>query len=326
MSATQTQSKLANMRIGGGTYVCPPEGFAELVKTSMYCEGTLEGVGTFYLQYNQVPSPGETRSQAKVTFYNEGRKSLHKSNCSIFVPCQPSRSKMTVIDQNTFLLENALMTLDEKWDRCHYREFDPQTAASMAERLCGRSGLHTSVHKTGMAQIHRNAESDFTLKSEDGKEIKVHKTVLEGLWPFFRGMVESNMKEVAQKCVKLPIPNSTLDVMVRYFYGENLELGLDDAANLIVAAQMYDLPELLNIAITKVKSEELEMSQAVYVWQKSFEAQNDDLRSHASKRIEKLMPETDNFDDAIQHLAKKQLVCLLQDISTAMSSKRQKVA
>lgn len=314
---------IAKIMIAEDTAEYTGDEFFEQYKDSLHCEAKHEGVGTFYLYYSHLTSDG-ARWWMKLALQTASNM-VYSTKTPLFASERIPGCRMSVIDTATFLVDNSLLKTNDRWCGWTYQELHPQTVAAMTNHLCHLSGLHTSIHKTGLAQIHQTAESDFSLKSEDGKEVKVHKTVLEGLWPFFRGMVESKMKEVTQKCVKLPIPKSTLDVLVRYFYGEALELELEDAANLIVAAQMYDLPELLEIATTKVESEEMEMAQAVYVWQKSFEAQNEDLRDHASKRIEALMPDTENFDDSIQHLAKKQLVCLLQDISTAMSSKRRKV-
>lgn len=320
----EIQIDLARIAFRPGATSCAGDNFLKNIRDNAHCERKLGGFGTFYLYYTHPVAPGDKKWCLRLAFFSEESKQIYTSSVAVFASEKIPGSRMTVIDMSTFLVDNALVKMNEDWSNWSYRQLDSQTVAEITDHLCHQSGLHTSIHKTGLAQIHENAESDFCLKSEDGQPIRVHKTVLEGLWPFFRGMVESKMKEVAQKCVKLPVPKSTLDVMVRYFYGEDLELELDDAANLIVAAQMYDLPELLDIAVTKVKSEEMDVSQAVYVWQKSFEAQNEDLRSVASKRIEELMPDTDNFDDSIQHLAKKQLVCLFQDISTAMPSKRRK--
>ncbi|KAG5366419.1 hypothetical protein CJU89_0843 [Yarrowia sp. B02] len=124
--------------------------------------------------------------------------------------------------------------------------------------------------------------------------------------------MDSNMKEATQKTVKLPMAKKTLEVILQYLYGERLNLTFGDAARLIVFAQMYDLPELLELAT----------AFTVYLWRKSFEAQNDDVREYASKRIEELRPEVEDFDAKIEHLDKTELIAFFSDVSYTMSKRR----
>lgn len=81
--------------------------------------------------------------------------------------------------------------------------------------------------------IRENATSDFVLKANGGEEIPVHKSVLEGLWPFFKSMLATNMKEAAQGFVAFDIPGTTLQVIVRYLYGEQLSMEFEEAASFL---------------------------------------------------------------------------------------------
>lgn len=88
---------------------------------------------------------------------------------------------------------------------------------------------------------------------------------------------------------------------------------------------MYNLPELLDIATKTVKETTLDIDQAVLLWTKSFEANNDDLRDYSSEHINTLMSEVDEFHTKISHLDKDLLVSLFQDISQVKSNKRRKL-
>lgn len=239
----------------------------------------------------------------------------------IFSCKRTSTDDSVALNQNLFLFSNCLIALDDEWKHRVFQNIYDDTKTLMTDFLLDQ----TSVHKSGLSRIRKDATSDFTLKPEQGEDINVHKSVMEGMWPFFKGMLDSNMKEVAEGYVKLPISESTLQVIVRYLYGEELSLEFDDAANLIVFAQMYDLSELLEIATATVKQCAPSIEQAVLLWQKSFEANNEDMRNFASRHIKTLMAEVDDFHDKIDHLEKAQLVCLLQDLSQIMSNKRVKL-
>ncbi|KAG5360696.1 hypothetical protein CJU89_3777 [Yarrowia sp. B02] len=175
----------------------------------------------------------------------------------------------------------------------------------------------TTIHETGLSQIRGTADTDFTLECDGGAKIQVHRAVLEGLWPFFKRMMDSNMKEETQKKLKLPMPRSTLEALLRYMYGEDLDFEFRDAANLIVFAQMYDIPELLELADGEVECTPMDIGQAIYVWRKSFEAQNEDVRDYASSRREELMPEVEDFDGEIVNLKKVELIALFSDTMSA---------
>lgn len=274
-----------------------------------YCYECVEqGVGTYYfvnkgshLSYTWF----DLAEEEQTTFTNNThniRKGIHLGN-------------------NTFLLSGYLLQINEASSNCTVRAVNAQTQEDLSNYYVNQ----TSVHKTGLSRVRQTAEPDFSLKTETGEEIRVHKAVLEGLWPFFKGMVGSNMKEVADETASFPMPKSTLEATVRYLYGEDLELTFEDAANLIVFAQMYGLPELLEIATNKVKAVTMDIDQSVLLWRKSFEAKNDDVKDYTSTEIEKLMPEVDNFNAKIEHLEKLELVSLFQDVSMAMSNKKRKI-
>lgn len=122
------------------------------------------------------------------------------------------------------------------------------------------------------------------------------------------------MTEVSEGYVKFPMPRTTLEVIIRYLYGQPLELEFEDASNLIVFAQMYDLPELLQLATVEVKKNILDLGQAVLLWKKGLEADNENIRDFATNIIRDLISETDDFPAKTSHLEKDEQICLLQDL------------
>lgn len=318
-SAATTKKSIKDLNIGGTQTACTQKEFDKQIQGNVRARCTLEGVGTFYFVYGPaVPNDKQNRHDVFLKFYNSQEGVAHKSSISPFLCTKVAREKSChAIDQNTFVLEDIMISLNDKWSYTNFIRLDSAGKTALA----GYLSKQTDVHKTGLSRIKRTADSDFILESVDGETVSVHKSVMEGLWPFFKGMVDSNMEEKANKRVKLSTPKSTMNVLVRYLYGEELNLQFEDAANLVVYAQMYDLPELLEIAITKVKKVTMTIQQAIYLWRKAFEAKNEDVRGYSAGKIEGLIPETGDFNAQIESLDKNEVVSLFSDVAVAMAKK-----
>lgn len=310
VAITKTSSK--DLEIGGTKTKCTREGFdAELAMNNVCSQCTLQDVGTFYFPVFP-PSSKDTDKKytAHVLFYNQDEGMAHVSTGMPFSSPRELKQSCHAIDQNTFVFDSFMITLNEEWTVYNVIRLSHQ----FKNVLAGVLFKQTDVQRTGLSRIKKTAATDFTLVSDDGKAVFVHKSVLEGLWPFFKVMVDSNMEERYSKRVTLSMPKSTLDVLVQYLYGEELDLHFEDAANLIVCAQMYDLPELLDIASEKVKQETLTIQQAIHLWHKAFEANNDDIREYAAGKIEGLNPKTADLDAQIEEFDKNELVSLFCDV------------
>lgn len=96
-------------------------------------------------------------------------------------------------------------------------QLNKQVKLDMADHLSEQ----TTVHKTGLARIREIAETDFTLLRDGGEKIEVHRSVMEGLWPFLPGSDGFQHERGDPEKVK---PKSTLEALVRYLYGEKLDL------------------------------------------------------------------------------------------------------
>lgn len=306
------------MNIGGTKTCCTREEFYNQIEGNILTQCDLTDVGTFYFVYGEVDKTDECkRSRIYLTFYNEAEKVVHTSKVASHIALRRdrfmSRDSCFALTPNAFLFNDCLITLDEAWETSYFHTLSNQLTLELADHLSEQ----TTVHKTGLARIRETAKTDFTLECDEGHKIEVHRSVMEGLWPLFQRMMSSNMKEVTEKRVRLNMPRTTLEVLVRHLYEERLNLTFMDAANLIVYAQMYELAELLDLATDKVRSVRMDFSQAIYLWRKGSEAQNESVRKYASERIEELMPDVEDNDGRIENLEKAKLVSLFSDVARA---------
>lgn len=304
------------------------EAFDAEIKGNIYASCILKDVGTFYFVYGvDDNSTATARHNVHLCYYNEALKQRHFSSASLF-PAPSYPSEVIALSENAFVMSSvpelsatySLVTLKDNWGTSTVCRIEKESVQLLPDFIAAR----TNVQKSGLSQIRAAADGDFSLKSEDGQVIKVHKAVMTALWPFFKTMMQSEMKEAAENELELPMPHSTLEVIVRYLYGQDMSLLRGDATRLVVFAQMYDLPELLNIAIAKVKQSSwfLSTREVVYLWQKCNEANNIELREFATARLAQLMPDNTKFGEDIKDLGRDELSCLLQDLCIAMGKKK----
>lgn len=301
------------------------EDFDAEIKDNIFSSCDLKDVGTFYFvmgDKGELDDSTPEEREVSVNYYNETKQQKHSSSTSVFVT-DGVGAKSVALSKNAFLFVEEtggfVVILRKNWASVTFDKFDSDQRTKAVELFSESIVPQTSVQKTGLSKIRSATEGDFILNCDDGESIKVHKSVMVAVWPFFKGMVNSEMKEAAENCVELPMPQSTLEVIVRHLYGQELGLQFDDAARLVVFADMYDLPELLEIAVSLIKKEKLVINQAVYLWQQCFEAKNEDLRRYAAQKLHGLMPNLATFQDDIEGLEKVELVCLLQDLCLVMA-------
>lgn len=135
------------------------------------------------------------------------------------------------------------------------------------------------------------------------------------MWPYFAKVKETNE-------LVLPIGLSTLEAIGGYLYGQTTVLSFDEAARLVKYAQMYDLPELLEMAVQRVQRGVVRNSQAIYLWQLSLEAENEELRMYAALQVHKLMPSMNLFKERFDGMDKENMVRLFQDVCVVMAEKK----
>lgn len=291
----------------------------------LFSSCALENVGNFYFVHS-LNRNGRPSKEVYLKFFDKELGLLHCSEPSCFSTEYSKDSPATIqtraINPHVFLLTatswKGVCILDAPWKFVAFQVLGNAEIANMASFFKSRTVKVlpiTDIHRTGLARIRNGSPGDFWLKSDDGESIEVHKTVLKPLWPFFAAALDSNMKEASENSIDLPFPKSAIEVAVRYLYGQPLKMEFDQAANLLVMAQMYDLPELLRLATARTKSGTLDARQAILLWKKSFEASNEKMRSYAIVKVKQFMPEISD-SKLLEGLDREELVSLLMDISS----------
>lgn len=316
----------------GTKTLCTQAEFDAAIKDKVLTSCILNDSETFYFVYGPKSSSTFTtpRYHIHLNFYDKDNGVRYTTDESCFVKQANVTARSEAINHHTFLIvyddsSTFLLSLDEDWSAC--RNIQVSGAADTLNDLTKKlnqmhlSQSQTSIQKDGLSRVRDGLEGDFSLKSREGGVIKVHKAVLAPLWPFFKGLLDSEMKEASESEAKLDVPKSTLEVIIRYLYGQELELGFADAARLVVAAQMYDLPELLEIAVQKVTLSDMGVQGAIMAWRLGYEAKNDIVRNHCAGKIQDMMPKCDDFAQQVDDLAKEELQFLVHDLALSMRSK-----
>lgn len=263
----------------------------------------MKDVGPFYFVFGEPHGTDKGRYKVYLKFYASERQVMHTSSCSVF---NYSKHPLSIfaIDSHTFFMGTSqFLMLDEHWSSVVLSD------AHIGREKLGR--LLSSQPESQLGKLRTGSPGDFQLKSSDGDLIDVHRNVLVSLWPFFAAAVNADMKEADEKVLELQCPTSTLEVIVRCVYEQDLELEFTDAANLVVVAQMYGLPDLLEIATDTIESPKNSFDELLTVREKSQEAQNKGLKSFCAKHMKSAMVEQ---KEKIAELPKDDLLDLLMDI------------
>ncbi|KAG5365785.1 hypothetical protein CJU89_0175 [Yarrowia sp. B02] len=114
--------------------------------------------------------------------------------------------------------------------------------------------------------------------------------------------------------VQLQASYVIVELIVRYFYGQPLEMTFEDATHLILVAQMYGLPELQKQATIKIRGEKMTGEQCVMAWKKCVEANNDGLRQYCACEMRKVMTDVLESPALYESLSKDELSLILADL------------
>lgn len=301
-----------------------------IAEQDINCQCELKGYGTLYFVYgkNSGFSDFPRQRQVHAVHYEKERGIMHKSADFLINASTPF--KVLAMDRNSFIFTDRynclLCVLDGAWSTATFTDMSPGRRLELAEFLSNQ----TSVNRNGLHNIRRGCPADFSIKCAGSKAIGVQKAVLSSTWPFFKAMLETNMKEASINVLELDMPKSTVKAIIKYLYGEKLTLETEDAARLLVAAQMYELPELVELAEDSLKNDRycegaFDFHEALMIWKKAYEAGNDHLRDFAANEIKDLMPGMNSFADEVDELSKEELMFLMQDVSVCMGKKRMHV-
>lgn len=168
---------------------------------------------------------------------------------------------------------------------------------------------------TGLSQIRSNGNFDFVIVSRDSKTYNVHSLVLAGVWPLFKTMLEANMKETSEKQMDIPYPHTWVEALLLYFYEEELTMDFNQATGVVVLANVYDIPALCDIAITRIKKETLDTKKCVEGWRNVFEARCDSMQIYLAKYLGEHLKELQEASEMLAQFSQEETVQLMMDIS-----------
>lgn len=174
-----------------------------------------------------------------------------------------------------------------------------------------------SMRLNGLSQVRSKGGFDFNLVTKDEDVVPVHSLILRSNWPFFDAMMESQMTESRDNRLEVPYPRSWVEAMVSYFYGEPFDVKFPEATGLLILSDVYDIPELQRLAITKIRAETLDMHKCLAGWKNAFEAQNVDMRSYFATFARKNWETLEESAEFLQQLTQQQAVELMLDVSRA---------
>lgn len=181
---------------------------------------------------------------------------------------------------------------------------------------CLYDSLRFSIsYHGGLSRMRKYGDFDFEIMSKEKKTSKVHTLVLCAVWPFFQKLQESNMKEVANQKLDMPYPHLWIEAMVSYFYEEDVDMGFIQATGVLILSDVYDIFNLKNIAIARIRKETLDISKCLEGWRNVYEARCDEMQLYLAQYLGEHMKELQDSSDLLKQLSKEEACQLILDIS-----------
>lgn len=172
---------------------------------------------------------------------------------------------------------------------------------------------------SNLAKVRDNGNFDFTIACIDGN-IEVHSVVLESQWPFFKAMQESQMQEKETRTLTLNYRVLWIEALVSHLYEERKPLEFDVATGLLEVAQVYDISELLNKAMRRIKAEKMDINQSMSAWKQAYIAENEAVRKYCIDIIRQSFVKSNGVieDSLLDEFTKEQFVQLHRELSGAV--------
>lgn len=253
---------------------CTPEELEDETK-HLWAKSDLKGTGTFYFTFNN--------DLIYLKFYDTERQYLHTSQDFVFDVQNTKPGKAMVFDCCIFGIEiegeALILIMTDDW-----------SSGYVLNDIEARIALQkVAFEESPLSKIRTGTKGDFSLESEDGNKLMVHKTVLIPLWPLFKTTLERDKQVRTTKTFKVNCSDSTLEILVRSFYGQELrlwDLEAHSIIELINVARDYELPGLLQRATECLHRDHItEGGKAIELWRKSRETKSYKLRKYAVSLI-----------------------------------------
>lgn len=143
-------------------------------------------------------------------------------------------------------------------------------------------------------------DADFKINCNDGNSVPVHSLIMKTYWPFFRAMMEADSVEKKDMQLNLEFPSTWVEVLVSYLYGQPVEMDFEQATGVCVLGDMYQLPELAEMAtevVTTTPSGKLTLEEAISGWQNGHAARNEKVKTFLAKEIAQKKKDEAGFEN-----------------------------
>ncbi|SEI37020.1 YALIA101S17e00540g1_1 [Yarrowia lipolytica] len=255
---------------------------------------TITGVGTFHLVFEYMSCICDSHyHRVRVLYYDEMTQSQYSSAGSdmIWQKKKSTKPKCEAFTPHLFVCETDnftrfLIYLTYDWNQMGVTQIDSfKMNYELFEQV-------DSEPVAPLAKIRTKSTADFTLISREYGMIDVHQVVLEGLWPYFKRLKDQRRdQQEGFVDMKLPLPETTVEMVTRYFYQQPLNMDTYNAAELLSFSQIYSLPDLLTIAVDTIRGAKyMTIKEAVYLWQKSTEVRVDEVADYVALVASSLLP------------------------------------
>lgn len=205
-------------------------------------------------------------------------------------------------------------------EKIKQKEYDDlrRQAQERKERIEGAKKTAETGEKQGPSfkEVRLNTEAaDFTIVCGDDVSIPVHTAILCTFWPFFKNMMSNDCDEKANKQLRLDFPASWVNQMILHIYSEESKMTFDEATGVLIASEMYLLPELNTEASRQledlVRKMELSLADLVTGWERSHKANNEKWSQRFAKMI--ATRDVDERSEAMESWDKSKLAVLYFD-------------
>lgn len=136
-------------------------------------------------------------------------------------------------------------------------------------KICGDTKIDNSLLLSKFQNAYKNEHFvDFKIKSNDNKEINVHKLFLLFQWPYFENMIMSGMQESQTNEMFIDEPYTNVKILIDYLYTKKFpNLSITELLSFGHLIELYDLPELKSIIINRVYSLKISTNNLIEYWQ-----------------------------------------------------------
>ncbi|KAF2638246.1 hypothetical protein P280DRAFT_431411 [Massarina eburnea CBS 473.64] len=119
------------------------------------------------------------------------------------------------------------------------------------------------------------------------RPIHVHRLILHARWPHFARLWSAQMVEFHTKKMHIPEPYSAVRAFLYYLYTDSIAPhpthgpSLSDVAGMLVMSNIYDMPRLQLLCVTRL-GRELDIEHAAIIWERAATANEEWLKKRAA--------------------------------------------